>query len=84
MNARTVLSMHSKPVVARGSAAAVCNVLRFSRHGYVVREETLRLIEIWGDDRIQAQLGVHRNQVSFYKNYQRNERIWVRENISTV
>ena len=32
------------------------------------KEETLRLIEIWGDDRIQAQLeGVHRNQDVFTK-----------------
>ena len=32
------------------------------------KEETLRLIEIWGDDRIRAQLeGVHRNQDVFTK-----------------
>jgi hypothetical protein len=32
------------------------------------KEETLKLIEIWGDDRIQAQLeGVHRNQDVFNK-----------------
>ena len=31
------------------------------------KEETLRLIEIWGDDRIQAQLEVHRNQDVFTK-----------------
>ena len=32
------------------------------------KEETLKLIEIWGDDRIQSQLeGVHRNQDVFNK-----------------
>ena len=32
------------------------------------KEETLQLIEIWGDDSVQAQLeGVHRNQDVFTK-----------------
>jgi len=34
----------------------------------VAKEETLQLIEIWGDDRIQAQLeGTHRNKDVYTK-----------------
>ena len=72
MNTRTVLSMRSKPVVARGSIC--CSLLPYVTSYASLdmatwsREETLRLIEIWGDDRIQAQLeGVHRNQDVFTK-----------------
>ena len=36
------------------------------------REETYKLIEIWGDDEIQAQLeGCKRNQDIFAKSYQK-------------
>ena len=69
MNTRTVLSMRSKPVVAR-----YCSLLPYVTSYASLdmatwsKEETLRLIEIWGDDRIQAQLGgVHRNQEVFTK-----------------